>query len=431
MTQMTGSTGEGWPPAQHASYYPGPGLGGPGFQGPADTRHSRGPGWGGVIAISVMAALFSAVTTAGALTVLGGQGTTTDSAAQDEASSSAAAATGKGAVPDWGAVATAAEPSVVSVRVGAGSQGSGGSGIVLAESSGEGSGIILDTRGRILTNNHVASAAGPGGSIGIVLSDGRYYKATIVGTDPSTDLAVIAMTKPPAGLKPAVFGDSAAVKVGDPVMAIGNPLGLAHTATTGIVSALNRPVNTGSSEQNPLERSDLPQSEQVVTNAIQTDAAINPGNSGGALVDAAGRVIGITSSGASLPTSNDDQTGSIGLNFAIPSNEAKNAAGQLISSGTVQHAYLGVTLADGVVAVDTAIRQAAVVGTVSADTPAAKAGLQAKDAIIAVNGQAVDGTDSLVDRVRALKPATVITLTIVRDGQKADLKVTLAVRPDR
>ena len=273
----------------------------------------------------------------------------------------------------------------------------------------------------------------------MVLSDGRTYAATLVGADPSTDLAVLAMTKPPKGLKAATFGDSSAVKVGDPVMAMGNPLGLADTVTTGIVSALDRPVST--SAATPLQENDpfggfgrqgmqQAQTEQVVTNAIQTDAAINPGNSGGALLDAGGRVIGITSTIASLGASAGSQSGNIGLGFAIPSNEAKDVAKQLITTGTVKHAYLGVALLpNGTVILDGAERQAAVVGDVTAGAPAAKAGLRGGDAITKINGQAVDGADSLVGRIRAIAPGTKVTLTFVRDGKAQDVEATLAERP--
>src|SRR5262249_21411043 len=157
--------------------------------------------------------------------------------------------------------------------------------------------------------------------------------AKVVGTDPQTDIAVIQIQNAPSGLKPAVFGDSSAVAVGDPVMAVGNPLGLSDTVTTGIVSAVDRPVTTSSSEQpqqqNPFgggQQQPQATSDPVVTNAIQTDAAINPGNSGGALVDAQGRVIGINSSIASLGSSAGGQSGSIGLGFAIPVNEVKDVA---------------------------------------------------------------------------------------------------------
>ena len=285
--------------------------------------------------------------------------------------------------------------------------------------------MILDKQGRVLTNNHVVAGA-PSGDLAVVLSDGRIYTASIVGTDPSTDLAVIAIESPPNDLVPATFGDSAAVKVGDPVMAVGNPLGLSDTVTTGIVSALDRPVTTSAAGSNPFSGSG---GEPVVTNAIQTDAAVNPGNSGGALVDGQGRVIGITSSIASLGASAGGQAGSIGLGFAIPSTEAKTVAEGLISSGSVEHAFLGVSLSDGTVTADGTQRQAAMIAAVTSGTPAAKAGLVAGDAVIAADGTPLDGAESLIAQVRAARPGATITLTVVRDGTTRQVPVTLAVRP--
>jgi putative serine protease PepD len=209
--------------------------------------------------------------------------------------------------------------------------------------------------------------------------------------------------------------------VGQPVLAAGNPLGLADTVTTGIVSALNRPVTTSATGS-------ASGSGRVVTNAIQTDAAINPGNSGGALVDSQGRVIGITSSIASLGTPGG-QAGSIGLGFAIPSNAARSVAEQLIAKGTVQHAYLGVSIGDGTVTVDGAQRQAAVVGAVTAGTPAEKAGLQAGDAVVALDGRAVGGAESLIARIGELSPGTSVRLTVVRSGRTSQVEVTVAARP--
>ena len=167
----------------------------------------------------------------------------------------------------------------------------------------------------------------------------------------------------------------------------------------------------------------------MVTNAIQTDAAINPGNSGGALIDASGRVIGITSSIASLGSSASSQSGSIGLGFAIPANEAKDVATQLIATGTVQHAYLGLGLADGTATVAGAQRSAAVVGSVASGGPAASAGLRTGDAVIAINGQSVDSADSLIAQVRALHPGTSVELTVIRGGQQQTVTLTLGTSP--
>ncbi|MFN8080518.1 MAG: trypsin-like peptidase domain-containing protein [Kineosporiaceae bacterium] len=379
----------------------------------------RRPGWGGVIAVGVGAAMVSSLLTAGVVTALEPNTAVATPTATASAGTGAATSPGvrtSGTTPDWVAVAAAVEPSVVSVRV-AGRSG-----------SGEGSGVLLDTKGHVLTNHHVIAEAAGGGEISIVLSDGRTFAATVVGSDPATDLAVLTITSPPAGLTAASFGDSAAAEVGEPVMALGNPLGLSDTVTTGIISAVNRPVTTSASqEQNPFGGAS---GESVVTNAIQTDAAINPGNSGGALVNARGQVIGITSSIASLGSAGTGgQSGSIGLGFAIPANTAKDIAAQLLASGSVQHAYLGVTLSEGTVTVAGAQRQAAIIESVAGGTPAAAAGLQAKDAVIALGGQSLDGPDSLVARIRELRPSSTVTLTVVRSGQTRQVPVTLAPRP--
>ena len=214
-------------------------------------------------------------------------------------------------------------------------------------------------------------------------------------------------------------------------MAIGNPLGLSDSVTTGIVSALNRPVTTTQSPDGTGQFGQgQAQAEPVVTNAIQTDAAINPGNSGGAPRNAQGRVIGVTSSIASLGSSSSSsgQSGSIGLGFAIPANEAKDVADQLIRTGGVKHALLGVTLKDGTTAADGAQRRAAVVDTLTPGGAAAAGGVKPGDAIIALNGTTVDGSESLVARIRALRPRTKITVTVVRNSKKQDLVVTLGTR---
>jgi putative serine protease PepD len=317
-------------------------------------------------------------------------------------------------------VASAVEPSVVAVTVSS------------QQGEGEGSGVILDKQGRIVTNNHVVTGAGQGASVKVTLSDGRTYDASVVGTDPATDLAVIKISSPPSDLTPATLGSSESAKVGDAVMAVGNPLGLAGTVTTGIISALDRPVTTSSSESaDPTASS----GEPVITNAIQTDAAVNPGNSGGALVDAQGRVIGIPSSIASLGSSSafgqSSQSGSIGLGFAIPIDEVKDVTSQLIKNGTVRHSYLGVQLSneDGTVTVNGASRDAAILAEITDGGPAAKAGLKQGDAIIAVDGEAVNGSSSLVGQLRQRMPGTAVKLTVVRNGSTQEITVTLGTRP--
>jgi putative serine protease PepD len=396
---------------------------------PQQRKERRGPGWTGVVAVGAGAALLSSLLTVtiaeNRLDASPSSQTTSGSSAGGGSSSDGTSSQGSSAplvtngapASDWVAVARAVEPSVVSVRVTAGSGGD------------EGSGIVYDGKGHVLTNHHVIAAASGGGQVQVVLSDGRAYSATIVGSDPSTDLAVLQVKNPPAELKPASFADSRAVKVGDPVMAVGNPLGLSDTVTTGIVSALNRPVRTQQQTQNNDPFGQQSSGDAVVTNAIQTDAAVNPGNSGGALVNAKGQVIGVTSSIASLGATGGGQAGNIGLGFAIPSTEARDVADQLLKSGTVQHAFLGVTLRDGSVQIDGAQRQAAVIQDVTAGSQAAKGGLKSGDSVIAVDGNALEGADSLIAAVRALHPGSTVTLTVVRDGAKTDLKVTLGTKP--
>jgi len=318
--------------------------------------------------------------------------------------------------PNWSATAGVVSPSVVAISV----TGSAG--------SGQGSGVIFDTKGHILTNNHVVTGAGTGSQLTVTLADKRTYAATVVGTDPSTDLAVIKLTNAPSDLKAIALGDASLLKVGDPVMAVGNPLGLAGTVTTGIVSALNRPVTTSDQSGDSTAQQSA---DPVVTNAIQISAAINPGNSGGALVNASGQLIGITSAIASLGSSDSSssQSGNIGIGFAIPVNEAKSIANQLITSGTATHPYLGVSSKDGVVADGSAKRAAAVLTNVVAGTPADKAGLKAGDAVIAVDGNSIDGSLSLVAQVRERTVGDTVALKVIRGGQSKDVNVTLIAKP--
>ena len=316
--------------------------------------------------------------------------------------------------PDWTATASAVAPSVVAISVGSGTR-----------TIGQGSGVIIDAAGHVLTNNHVVSAGGRASNVTltVTLDDRRTYQASVTGTDPASDLAVIKLTNPPSDLRPIALGNDDNLRVGDPVMAVGNPLGLAGTVTTGIVSALNRPVSTTEDSTDPFTTT---QAEPVVTNAIQTSAAINPGNSGGALVDGSGLLVGINSSIASTSGSGG---GNIGIGFAIPVNHARSVADQLIKGGTVKRAYLGVYLENGTVQDGSAKRAAAIITEVSAGTPGAKAGLQPKDAVVAINGEPLDSRLSLIAQIRERNVNDVVTLTIIRDGQRRDVQVTLAERP--
>jgi len=317
--------------------------------------------------------------------------------------------------PNWSATAKAVSPSVVSITV------------TSRQGEGQGSGVVIDKSGHILTNNHVATGAGTGATISVTLNDGRTYDAKIVGTDPTTDLAVLSLANPPSDLAPISIGDSSKLTVGQPVMAVGNPLGLAGTVTTGIVSALNRPVTTSGAESQGSTGNGT--SNPVVTNAIQTSAAINPGNSGGALVTADGQLIGINSSIASLGASQGSQSGNIGIGFAIPVHEAKSIADQLIATGTAQHAFLGVSSSDTMVSDNGSKRGAALVHSVTDGTPAAAAGLKANDAVIAIDGQPIDSSEALVAAIHAHKVGDTVTMTVLRGGAHTDLKITLAARP--
>lgn len=276
----------------------------------------------------------------------------------------------------------------------------------------KGSGAILDKEGHIVTNNHVVSGAK---QIQVTLDNGDIYSAKVVGTDSTTDLAVIKLDNPPKDLTPITFANSDSLTPGEPVMAIGNPLGYDGTVTTGIVSALNRPVTVMDEENN----------NAIVTNAVQIDAAINPGNSGGPTFNAAGKVIGINSSIAS--TASSTQTaGSIGIGFAIPANLVKRVSDEIIKNGKVEHVALGVTIQSATVEADGVTRGGAVVKSVVANSPAAKAGVKTGDTIVGFNGLAVNNNYSLLGFVRAAAMGSTAKLTVVRDGHTMELNVTFS-----
>jgi putative serine protease PepD len=314
------------------------------------------------------------------------------------------------------AIAARLLPSVVSVNV----KG--------AQESDTGSGVVLRSDGYILTNNHVVAAAANGkGSVSTTFQDGSSASARIIGTDSLDDLAVIKVAK--TDLKPAVLGSDADVKVGDPVLAVGSPLGLSGTVTSGIVSALNRPVVTSDDTQptNPFGGNGGSQAatNPTVIDAIQTDAAINPGNSGGPLVNGSGEVIGINSAIASLGSdtlSGGTQSGNIGVGFAIPIDEAKTVASELITSGKAVHPLLGVTLTDKQASSGT---DQAIVHSVVKGGPAAKAGLKAGDVITAINSTATAGDDAVIAAIRSHQPGQTISVTYSRGGSSHTVQVTL------
>jgi putative serine protease PepD len=307
------------------------------------------------------------------------------------------------------AVAAKILPSVVSIEVRTGSGGDTGSGIVLTKT------------GYIMTNNHVIAAAKTGGVLSVVLPNKSKVSARIVGhPDPVDDIAIIKVAGV-TSLVPAVLGDSNSIRVGDQVIAVGSPLGLAGTVTSGIVSALNRPVEAGGEPGVPED----------VIDAIQTDAAINPGNSGGPLVNSSGQVVGVNSAIASLSTdqTSGQQSGSIGLGFAIPINEAKRIAGQIISQGYSTHAIIGVNLDPTFTGSGARIAAPSTGGpAVTAGGPAAKAGLQAGDVIVAVDGETVTTADELIVAIRRHVPGQRLSLTYVRDGKRTTVSLVLAAR---
>jgi putative serine protease PepD len=302
----------------------------------------------------------------------------------------------------------------------------------LGRQSEEGSGIVLSSDGLILTNNHVVAAAkdgggppaagggpaGPGGAptgggaptTTVTFADGRTAPFTVVGTDPASDIAVVRV-QGVSGLTPITLGSSANLRVGQDVVAVGSPLGLEGTVTTGIVSALNRPVSTAGDTSN----------QNTVLDAIQTDAAINPGNSGGALVNMNGELVGINSAIATLGgDSADAQSGSIGLGFAIPVDQAKRIADELISTGTASHASLGVQVSN-----DASTHGAKIV-EVTQGGAAASAGLPSGVVVTKIDDRAVGSADALVAAVRSKAPGDKVTLTYTDpSGASQTVQVTL------
>ncbi|WP_137229528.1 trypsin-like peptidase domain-containing protein [Streptomyces sp. BPSDS2] len=307
-------------------------------------------------------------------------------------------------------VAAKALPSVVTIDA----QGGDGEG-------GTGTGFVYDKEGHILTNNHVVASAAESGELSATFSDGKKYAAEVVGRAQGYDVAVLKLKNPPAGLTPLPLGNSESVAVGDSTIAIGAPFGLSNTVTTGIISAKNRPVASGDGQSN----------KNSYMSALQTDASINPGNSGGPLLDATGAVIGINSAiqstGGGLGQS---QAGSIGLGFAIPINQAKNVAEQLIKTGKPVYPVIGATVTMEEKTGGAAISAEGAGGTpaVTPDGPAAKAGLKAGDVITKFNDTVIDSGPTLIGEIWTRKPGEKVTLTYERDGKTATAEVTLGQR---
>ena len=374
----------------------------------ASTPPRRGPGWASLLLVAGLATLLAGL--GGGL--LGGWLATNGHLRTPFGSSTAAA--DNGPTPDVGAgastrpegsvanIAARAMPSVVTIKVKS------------STGSGTGSGWVLDTQGHLVTNNHVVADASADGTITVVLANGKQSEATIVGRDASYDLAVLKVDR--TDLTPIPLGDSTKVVVGDEVIAVGAPLGLESTVTTGIISAIDRPVAAGDSQDTSF------------INALQTDAAINPGNSGGPLLNMAGEVIGVNSAIATADRSSSGAgAGNIGVGFAIPSEQVKKTVDQLIRTGKAVHPVIGVYLdrtyeGEGVrILSETPNGQP----PIAPNGPAAKAGLKPGDVIVSLNGRPVTNPDALVVGIRALDVGDTVTLKVDRSGRALDVKMVL------
>jgi putative serine protease PepD len=304
----------------------------------------------------------------------------------------------------------AASPGVVDIVVTSQSQNPalnffGGNGNGAQKTQGEGAGVVYNSKGEILTDEHVVSGAT---SVKVNFRDGKSYPATVVGTDPSTDVGVIHVNAPSSELHPIAFANSDTAQVGDPVVAIGSPFSLPETTTTGIVSQTGRGITAPNN--------------YTIPNAIQTDAAINPGNSGGPLLDASAHVLGLNDQIETNNSTAGGQGSSSGVGFAIPSNTVARIAGRIISGEKVKHAYVGVLLAS-------ASAGGAEIAQVQSGSPAASAGLKAHDLITAIDGKAITSTDQFIATVDNYAPGQTVTMTVKRGGQSQQIKVDLGTRP--
>ena len=397
-------------PAESAGQPASPGWAPPPEVAPSRRRRSR-RGRGAFVALIVAISLFSGLI-GGVAGVALWNGVADSSSGRNPTFSlpPVASAGGKSAASGVTTVASEVLPSVVSIKV------------KTATEAGTGSGFVIDaSKGYILTNNHVVTAGGttPATSIVVVFQDGTQVSAKIVGRDASYDLAVVKVRV--RGLRQLQLGNSDQVRVGDPVVAIGAPLGLQGTVTTGIVSALNRPVAAGEGDK------------PAFINAIQTDAAINPGNSGGPLVDSTGKVIAVNSAIARSPDSTGESSGNIGLGFAIPSNQARRTAQELVRTGKAEHPIIGVSLdssyeGEGVKVSDQPTSTG--VAPVTPNGPAALAGIRPGDIITKINGRPVTEPDELIVAIRAETPGTTVTLTIRRGSSQKQVHVRLSASND-
>ncbi len=274
---------------------------------------------------------------------------------------------------------------------------------------GTGSGFVVDRAGHVITNNHVVAVAEEGAEIDVVDMNGRVRTATVVGRSPVYDIAVLDV-EDPRGLRPAALGSSRRMVVGQTVVAIGSPLGLSSTVTSGIVSALDRPVSVGADD------------DSSYINAVQTDAAINPGNSGGPLVNLQGQVVGVNSAIATTGGGFGGQGGNIGVGFAIPMEQVRFTARQILQTGEAEYPVIGASVRTS------RNRAGADIIEVEDGTPAAEAGLRTGDRVTAIEGTFVSDANSLIVKIRSQRPGQTVTLTVERDGDEQEVDVTLAGR---
>jgi putative serine protease PepD len=312
------------------------------------------------------------------------------------------------------AAAMKASPSVVTISASA------------ANSAGTGSGIILDADGHILTNTHVVTLDGQAAQAAIEVrtNDGGVYAATVVGTDPLSDLAIIKISAP--GLTAATLGDSGKVNVGDTAIAIGAPLGLSGTVTDGIVSAVDRAIDLASSAASPSQnRYSSAARASISIDVLQTDAAINPGNSGGALVNARGEIIGVNVAIASAGSTSTAQSGNIGVGFSIPINEARRVAQEILATGTATHGQLGVSVRDKASGSSSEFTSGAEVAAVTPGSTAAAAGLKAGDVITDLGGRSVSNASGLRAAAGATAAGTTVKLIVQRAGHQQTVEIAL------
>jgi len=362
---------------------------------PSSPRRPARRGFALLTALALGAGLVGGAAGGAAYTALDDSDATTTTSSLDAAptSSDAGDSAGSSAMSSVEDVAAAVLPSVVSVQVATGT------------GQGTGSGVVLSSDGLILTNNHVVEVAASGGDVVVSFQDGTTASATVVGLDPLTDLAVL-QAEDVGGLTPATLGSSSDLAVGEQLVAIGSPLGLDGTVTTGIVSALERPVRT----------TDAGPDGSTVIDAVQTDAPINPGNSGGPLVNMAGEVVGINSAIATAPGSQ----GSIGLGFAIPIDQARPIAEELRDSGTATHARLGVSVGS-----TTDGSPGALVAAVEPGGAADSAGLREGDVVTRVGDRLLADGDELVAAVRSYRPGDSVEVTVSSGGDTRTVEITL------